>query len=373
MSTLLHTADWQMGLKASHVASVADRVRSARLEAARGLIAKANAAHVSAVVIAGDLFEDNLVQDGLVLEVVHVLSKATAPVYVLPGNHDPLSQDSVYRRASWKDRPRHVMLLETTDPVAVPGAELVLLPAPLHERKGFTDPTLSLSMAPSSTGRAVLVGVAHGSLRIEGKFATDDFPIALDAAVRAGVDYLALGHWHGQYIHKPRTAYPGAHETTSFGESNSGCALLVEITEHGAAPRFERVNSGKLVWRTRELDAGEGLVGLRAIRAELGQLERPLDTLVRVRVTGICDDDLAAALPGFEDDLAAKLLYVRLERADVPAATAQGRLDEIAHESPLVAALLEDLEAKMAVAGADTQSVVAARHLLGTIALEVWQ
>src|SRR5450759_2271927 len=102
MPKILHTADWQMGLKASHVAAVADRVRSARLQAARVLIAKANAANVDAVVLAGDLFEDNLVQDRLVHELVQVLAEAKAPVFVLPGNHDPYSQDSVYRRGSWK-------------------------------------------------------------------------------------------------------------------------------------------------------------------------------------------------------------------------------------------------------------------------------
>ena len=370
MSKLLHTADWQMGLKASHVAAVADRVRSSRLQAARVLIEKANAAKVEAVVIAGDLFEDNLVQDRLVHEVLQVLAEAKAPVFVLPGNHDPYSQDSVYRRGSWKARPQHIVLLETTDPVVVPGDNMVLLPAPLRQRKGFQDPTLLLAQPPA--GSAVVVGVAHGSLRIEGKFSPDDFPIALDTVARTGVDYLALGHWHGHYVHDGRTTYSGAHEATSFGETNSGCAVLVEIAARGAFPRIERLETGLLLWKTIDLDASEGLAGLAAVRAQLDALERPKDTLIRVRTTGICDDNLAGALPGFEDELAAKVLYSRIERADVPAAAAQGRLAEVAQESPLVAAMIKELVASTPAGTLESEVCAAARSLLGMFALEVW-
>lgn len=368
----LHTADWQIGLKAIHVAAVADRVRSARLAAGRAVIAAANKAIVDAVIVAGDLFEDNLVQDRLVHEIVQVLAASKSPVYVLPGNHDPCSQDSVYRRASWKAAPQHVVLLEMSDPVHVPGADLILLAAPLSQRKGFKDPTLSL--APPPAGSAAVVGVAHGSLRIEGKYSPDDFPIPLDAAARTGVDYLALGHWHGQYIHEGRTAYSGAHEPTSFGEANSGCALLVEIDGRGAIPRTERIETGQLDWRAIELDVSAGPAAFALVRAQIDALTRPADTLVRIRAIGLCNDDVAAGFPAFEEELAAKVLFARIERGDVPVAEAQGRLKQIAQSNPLVAALLLDLVAGVTGGGAPPSAAsLAARDLLGTLALEVWQ
>ena len=42
---------------------------------------------------------------------------------------------------------------------------------------------------------AIAVGLAHGT--VEGvPQDPPEFPIARDAAARAGLDYLALGHWH---------------------------------------------------------------------------------------------------------------------------------------------------------------------------------
>src|SRR5512141_2620280 len=113
MVKILHSADWQIGLKAKHVATVAEHVRTARLEAARNVIRAANEAQVNAVVLAGDIFEDNLVHDRLVHQVVQILAGSKAPVFVLPGNHDPLTHDSIYRRASWGQRPASVVLLES--------------------------------------------------------------------------------------------------------------------------------------------------------------------------------------------------------------------------------------------------------------------
>lgn len=370
MAKLLHTADWQIGLKANHVAAVADRVRAARFDAARAVITAANAARVDAVVIAGDLFEHNLVQDRLVHDVLQVLAESKSPVYVLPGNHDAFAQDSVYRRTSWKNRPQHVVLFEGADPVPVPGANLVLLPAPLRHRKSFQDPTSSLAAAP--VGGAVIVGVAHGSLRIEGKYSPDDFPIPLDAARRTGVDYLALGHWHGQFAYDERTAYAGTHETTKFGESNSGRALIVEIATRGAVPVIAPVETGCLLWTTLDLDVSEGVSSVVAFRSQVTALPRPKDTLLRVRVTGVCDDEMAAVLQGLEDKLAANVLHARIERGDTPSAEAHGQLKAIAEQSPLIAALLVELAGLVPSTGGIPPDVSAARQLLGALALEVW-
>ncbi|NIN99756.1 MAG: hypothetical protein GTN93_31820 [Anaerolineae bacterium] len=66
--------------------------------------------------------------------------------------------------------------------------------------------------------------------------------------MKAGIDYLALGHWHSSYLHDERTAYPGTPERTDFGERDSGTALLVSIEKRGAKPRIETRRVGELDW-----------------------------------------------------------------------------------------------------------------------------
>ena len=55
----LHTADWQIGMRAAHVGAAGVPVREARLEAARRVIETGREAGAEFVVVCGDTFEDN--------------------------------------------------------------------------------------------------------------------------------------------------------------------------------------------------------------------------------------------------------------------------------------------------------------------------
>lgn len=376
MIRLLHTADWQMGLRAKHVAGAASAIRDARLDAARQLIQTANTRGVDAVVLAGDIFEDNTVGDRQVHEVLKVLKASRAPVYVLPGNHDPLSPDSVYLRPSWKGRPAHVHMLDSDKGVSVPGTGTLLIPAPLRQKKGLKDPTAD--WGPRVEGKDIRIGVAHGSLRIEGKHSADDFPIALDAVTRSNLDYLALGHWHGQYVHQKRAAYSGTHEATKFGEDGAGQALLVEIASHGAMPQLTSIPTGTLTWKTLELDLslGGGLE-LARVRTAVSEWTSPEKTLLRLRTRGTSSEEDTTALRALIEEVQGQgLLHVELDRHDVPREAAEGRLAELASSSALLTALVERLSAKAPVPGmAVTPEGIhpAARQLLSELVMEVWK
>ena len=55
----VHTADWQIGMKAAHIGAVGERLREARLQAARKVIDAAGAHGAEFILLAGDSFEDN--------------------------------------------------------------------------------------------------------------------------------------------------------------------------------------------------------------------------------------------------------------------------------------------------------------------------
>jgi DNA repair exonuclease SbcCD nuclease subunit len=58
---------------------------------------------------------------------VDVESDGPVPVFILPGNHDPLNAASVYRSSTFIERkPPQVNVIENTDPIqVVDGVELV--------------------------------------------------------------------------------------------------------------------------------------------------------------------------------------------------------------------------------------------------------
>ena len=55
----LHTADFQIGMRAAMLGEKGERVRMARLESARRVVELARHEQVDVVLVAGDTFEDN--------------------------------------------------------------------------------------------------------------------------------------------------------------------------------------------------------------------------------------------------------------------------------------------------------------------------
>ncbi|MEK7409316.1 MAG: DNA repair exonuclease [Acidobacteriota bacterium] len=308
----LHTADWQIGMRAAHVGAAGGRVREERLAAARRAVGQARAAGAEFILVAGDTFEHNGVDRALVQKVGDILAGFGGPVFVIPGNHDPLAPGSVWEHPVWNVSPQLRVL---RDPAQVSVGEVDIFPCPLTEEHSRRDPTAWISAAGS--GR-IRLGLAHGSL--EGIALDDlDYPIARDAAERGGLDYLALGHWHSwARFHGPdgvpRTAYSGTHETTRFGERDSGYVLLVEIVAPGAAPVITPLGAGGLCWQElpRELRA-PGDLG--ALRGSLEALASPDSTLVDVRLAGLLFAAEQGELARVRELIGARFLFGRLDES----------------------------------------------------------
>jgi DNA repair exonuclease SbcCD nuclease subunit len=311
---ILHTADWQIGMRAVAAGERAAEVREARLRAAERVVEEANRRGVELLLLAGDTFEDNAVEPVLIRRVVDLLLRAQCPVAVLPGNHDPLGPGSVFRHPAWREAEPRVRVLATTEPLELAGA--LLLPAPCESKSSTEDPTLRIARAPADRVR---IGVAHGSLRDQGfEVAADDFPIGADAAERAGVDYLALGHWHSTLVlpslKAARVAYPGTHEPTKFGERASGHALEVTLDGPGRPARVEVIATGTLEW----IDRAETLTDdadVARVQAALDvSVAAPERALVRLKLQGLLSRAGFDAIDRLEETLRARFLSVRVER-----------------------------------------------------------
>ncbi|GAB1487092.1 hypothetical protein MASR2M79_21450 [Aminivibrio sp.] len=127
MVRFLHTADWQMGMKAARFGEVGKRVREERLAAGRRVIEAARQREVDFILVAGDLFEDNAVDRTLVQQGADIPASASCIVFVLPGNHDPLVPGSVWEHRCWKAW-SNVIILKENAPFAAPGCTLFPVP-----------------------------------------------------------------------------------------------------------------------------------------------------------------------------------------------------------------------------------------------------
>jgi len=309
MVRFLHTADWQIGMKAARVGSVADQVRQERLRAAERVIDIARNERLDFVLISGDLFEHNAV-GSLVQCIVDILGKSPKPVYLIPGNHDPYEPGSVWHHQAWRTYP-HLQVLTAPQPREV--GEVVLYPCPVHDKFSRRDPTEWIKHTDSGK---IGIGLAHGSVKGVVPEETT-LPIARDAADRSHLDFLALGHWHSVCTFPSadgatRMAYCGTHEPTGFGERQSGFVLLVEIARPGAPPDVQPYQTGRLRWHQEECSV-TGDKDLELLVDKILQWQRPEETLLSVKLEGLLSPNSGAYLDRIEELLKARFFWGELD------------------------------------------------------------
>lgn len=242
----IHTSDWQLGLKLNFVPGEAGaRLRAQRFETVRRIAGVARERGVDAVVVAGDVFDDNGVGPDTIQQTQDALAAfAPLPVLLLPGNHDSALPGSALHRLQTAG---HVRVLGDREPIALGGG--VLYPCPLFQRHSREDPTAHLPTREAGDTRPGVVA-AHGGVLDFGE--TTETPNRIDVArvLAKGYEYLALGDWHGALQFTDRAWYCGTPEQTRFSEKNTGYVLFVEIEGQGIIPRVERIPVGRAQWRT---------------------------------------------------------------------------------------------------------------------------
>lgn len=353
MVRFIHMADMQLGMRAHDATEVGERLRDARFETLKRIMALAQTEEVDFVIIAGDLFENNQVSAHTVSRAVQILQETeSTPVYVLPGNHDWLDAGSVYERPEFTvDAARNIVVLREPEPVEA-GESCVLYPCPLTRRWDLADPT---DWIPGrEDDRLIRIGVAHGSLPIPGE--EREFPIEVDTPQKKGLDYLALGDWHSLGVYEGGLlAYPGTPERTSFGERDAGHVLVGEIEKAGHPPDLSPHEVGELTWEHWEEELGEPAhEGLQSLRERIEGLPDGSNTLLRLTLRGAVGSHELPLVDQFDTWLEARcankqLLYSDLRTQLRTTEALQGALRDLAESDGVVAGVVADLRAMAAV------------------------
>ena len=89
----LHTSDWQLGMTRHFLSEGAqERYSQARFDAIRTMGRVAKDEKCQFMLVCGDAFESNQVDRKTVARALEALKEVPVPVFILPGNHDPLNR-----------------------------------------------------------------------------------------------------------------------------------------------------------------------------------------------------------------------------------------------------------------------------------------
>lgn len=355
MIHFLHTADWQIGRQYGQFETDdAAMLAEARFDVVARIAALAAERGVDAVLVAGDVFDTQGVSDRTIRRLFAAMAAYTGPWVMIAGNHDAALADSVWSRAMQLGCiPSNVHAPLRTGVVDLAAINLAVLAAPLTQRHTYDDVTQAFDALETEAGR-IRVGLAHGSVagRLPDTIDATN-PIAPDRAVRARLDYLALGDWHGCLSIDERTWYAGTPEQDRFRGNEPGYALHVRIEAPGATPAVERLATGKYRWSawSETLSLPSDAQALAARMAEL----RAEDVL-RLDLQGHVNMETWEALQRAVDQAAAQVrallpdlsgLMLEPDEADLAELRASGYVGEVAAQ---LQALQADPE-QSAVAG----------------------
>jgi DNA repair exonuclease SbcCD nuclease subunit len=160
----------------------------------QAVLATARAVEADIVLLVGDTFDNHRVPAPILQRTAEMLRAAGRPVVILPGNHDPLLPNCLFRKSGIADLP-NVRILGITDPEAV-FLEVFDLEIWGHAHRDYNDMNPLRSPRPRSTRWQIALAHGHYAAPKEWQEHAHRSWLISDADL-AGVEahYVALGHW----------------------------------------------------------------------------------------------------------------------------------------------------------------------------------
>lgn len=310
MIKFLQTSDWQLGMTRHFFSEGAqERYSQARFDAIRTMGRIAREEGCLFMLVCGDAFESNQVDRKTVVRALEALKEVTVPVFMLPGNHDPLNAASVYRSSTFVERkPDQVHVIEIAAPINI-NEDVEIVGAPWMSKKPVVNPVEETLAALQPATGVTRICVAHGIVdqftpdpEAQGVMAVE----MLEQAVsEAKVHFVALGDRHSltRVGSGDRIWYSGTPESTDFAEVQSGYANLVEVDNGRISTKAVRVGQWYFVERNRvDLNTPDEVQALRRFLEDVENKER---TVVRLNCVGSLSlssrDELQAYLDAVKD------------------------------------------------------------------------
>jgi DNA repair protein SbcD/Mre11 len=333
MLRLLHTADVHLGARHADLGDAASAQRERQFAAFAASVDLALVEKVDLFLVAGDLFDSNVQPRRSVERVAAELARLVAArvrTVLVPGTHDVYDRSSVYRAydlAALAGAPNASDLVTVLTPerpwIHIDACDVVVHGPVFATKRAPHSPLRDIAAVrtPDATWR---VGLLHAALAIPGRTDHDEVVITTDEIAASGLDYLALGHWHGAQVAKARGvtyAYSGAPEPVALDQDKAGKVLLVTLEQHNdtKSVKVEERVVGRTVFERVEIDAAtiESQPSLVARLRGTADRDRVLD----VRLIGVRPDALDVDTTEVEEALRPDYLRVRVRDHSQPPLT----------------------------------------------------
>jgi DNA repair exonuclease SbcCD nuclease subunit len=187
-SVIVHSSDLHLGVDDTFS-------NSDSLAVLPKVLATARAVGADIVLLAGDTFDNHRQPHDLLDRAAQMLRDYKMPIVILPGNHDPLTPDSVYRRGGLARIPNVSILgLNVDETVTFEKFDLGIWG---RAHVDYSD--MSPLANPKSRSTRWHLAAAHGHYVDEARDPNrmiGSWLIHREELMATDADYIALGHWN---------------------------------------------------------------------------------------------------------------------------------------------------------------------------------
>ncbi len=237
MIKIIHTGDIHLDSPFSGLDVKRAEIRKNELRASFvTMMSYAKKNGVDIILMAGDLFDSEYVTRETIGLIVREAKNCPAEIFIVAGNHDPVSETSVYVKDGIFPENVHIFRKDELEKVSLDrlGVDVYgysflskyLLENPIEGRRVEDPDRFNILLAHADTRSA------------DSKYC----PINEQMIKDFGADYTALGHIHNptepKKIGNAAWAYCGCLEGRDFGECGPKGALLIEASKDKGAPEM---------------------------------------------------------------------------------------------------------------------------------------
>lgn len=187
-AVIVHSSDLHLGVDDSFS-------NSDSLAVLPKVLATATEVGADVVLLAGDTFDNHRQPLELLERAAQMMRDYRSPIVILPGNHDPLTPDSVYRRGGLAEIPNvRILGLNVDQAVMFSEFELEIWG---RAHSDYSDMSPLADPRPRSTRWQL--AAAHGHYVDEARDPNrliGSWLIHREELIATGSDYIALGHWN---------------------------------------------------------------------------------------------------------------------------------------------------------------------------------
>lgn len=185
------------------------------------------------LLLPGDVFDSNHVYRQTLDALHRAFAQCGAQVFIAPGNHDPMTDTSVWNTEIWEPN-IHIFTEQVIRSVRLEELNCTVFGAAFT---GMDCPALLEGFRADGPGLRLMT--VHGDAE---KPASSYNPMGREQIARSGLHYLALGHVHSfggaRRAGMTTYAWPGCPQGRGFDETGEKGVLVGELDESGCKLRF---------------------------------------------------------------------------------------------------------------------------------------